>query len=175
MIIKVNNNPFYFQDFFLFFGKILTMKTLAEIIQSLKRSNPVLAKLPDFDINEVWEKVMDDTIKNVVTVERFEDGCLHLIVKDTVWLTELSLLKGKIIENLNNEIKRAAIKDIKLKAGSLKKNNPHSKRLHYYKTVPLTPELEEELNKALAVVEDDEIKKLLEKIFKKSYSVSNQK
>lgn len=146
-----------------------------EIFQSLKRSNAVLARLPDFDINEVWNNVMDDTIKNVASIEKIEDGMLYLIVKDSVWLTELSLLKDKLIENINNEAKKTVIKDIKFKAGSVRKSNAPHKIAKHYKNIPLPVELQEELDKALKNIEDNDLKKTLETIFKKSYSIMHSK
>lgn len=151
------------------------MKTFAEIFQSLKRLNAILAKLPDLDINEVWNKVMDDTVKNIASIEKFEDGTLYLIVKDSVWLTELSLLKDKLIENINNEAKKNVIKDIKFKAGSIRKSNPTFKSGIRYKNIPLPAELQQELDEALKDIEDNELKKILETIFKKSYSIKHQK
>ncbi len=151
------------------------MKTFAEIFQSLKRSNAVLARLADFDINEVWNNVMDDTIKNVASIEKIEDGTLYLIVKDSVWLTELSLLKDKLIENINNEAKKTVIKDIKFKAGSVRKSNASHKIAKHYKNIHLPVELQEELDKALKNIQDDDLKKTLETIFKKSYSIMHSK
>ncbi|GAB4442920.1 MAG: hypothetical protein OHK0040_13860 [bacterium] len=144
------------------------MKSIGEIIKALKKSNPAIAKLPDFDLQETWDKAMDETIKSVATVDKFDNGCLYLVVKDSVWLTELSLLKKNLIDSLNDVLKKEVVLDIKFKAGALKSNETKKKQI--IKEIPLPPEIEEEVKKSLEEIDNQEVKRCLENIFKKAYS-----
>ncbi len=149
------------------------MKKVAEILEEMKKKNPVFSRLPDFDMDGLWEKSMDDTIKKVCSPEKFDAGCLYLTVRDSVWLAELSLLKNEIIVRLNTELDKDVVKDIKFKAGTPKKKTKSDKfRLKEY---PLPDELEKELEIVLKKIEDKELRNIIEGIFRKSYSLSLQR
>lgn len=151
------------------------MKSIDEILKELKRNNPLLSRLPDVDIEELWEKAMDDTIKKIASVDKFENGCLFIVVKDSVWLAELTLLKGKIIEKLNALHKGNIFKEIRLKAGPVKYKMKDKASTSIFKPVTLPSDVEMNLGKILQKVEDEKLKKVLENIFRKSYYFSQKK
>lgn len=144
------------------------MKSVAEIIRALKKDNPIFSNLLDFDLEAVWENSMDSTIKRVSAIDKFENGCLFLRVKDSVWLTQLSILKIELIEKINKELKRDVVKDVKFKLGKIaNKANKNNTRNVSSKKLP--EEVEKKLNKSLEGIEDDELKKTLKRIFIESF------
>lgn len=146
------------------------MKSIKDILQTLRESNPALSHLSDFDMQELWEKTMDELIKDQAAVDRFEEGCLYLVVRDSVWLTELTLRKKDLMDNLNKALDKNVVMDIKFKAGPVKVKK--IKRHKSLKIVPLPPDVENEIKLSLEKIDDPEVKRMLERIFKKSYSLS---
>ncbi|MBK8013299.1 MAG: DUF721 domain-containing protein [Deltaproteobacteria bacterium] len=54
----------------------------------------------------------------------FRAGVLTLTVSESAWLTELTFLRGAIIERLNHLLGRTVVKDIRLRLGVVERKRP---------------------------------------------------
>lgn len=61
---------------------------------------------------ENWSDVVGLPLSSVTRSESISRGVLRVNVKDSVWAYHLSLLKPKLIEQLNNHIGNKVVKDI---------------------------------------------------------------
>lgn len=136
-------------------------------MKEMGKSNPIIARLGCVDIVDVWDRVIDDVIKSQAKVEKLEDGCLTIVVGDSVWLAELRMRKKELLAILNEQLKEELIKDIKFKAGVVRKKVNEGEA--HPKTKKLPVEIKEEIEKTLTSIDDIELKGLLKNIFIKAY------
>ena len=77
-----------------------------------------------------WEPVVGPQVAGVTQVEAVREGVLIVRVKNSVWATELSLLKDDIVRRLNLVLGGRVITDIRLNAsGLLPRAKPPEKAL----------------------------------------------
>lgn len=148
------------------------MDSLAGVLKVLSERYSELIKVSGFDLEDVWSRVAGETVSSVSRPERVSDGCLFVIVKDSVWLAQLNLLKGEIIDSINKELGKDAVKDIKfrvgrIKAGSASARPKTSSDNIRYKKAP--DEILDKINDIVENVEDKDIKRMLKEIMKLSY------
>ncbi len=147
------------------------MHTLKEVILSFIKENPQLSKQIEVNLEDYWKEAVGEVIASVSYPDYLKDNKLVVIVKNAVWLSQLKLLKGDILEKLkkNDSI---TIDDIDFKIEGKKRRSdkinkqPEGKKIN---EVIVDLEIEDRINKSLEVVKDEEIKKLLRSIFVKSY------
>lgn len=79
-----------------------------------------ISEFYELSITKIWKDVTGDVISQVSIPIHLEDGVLTVNVRDTIWLNQLTLLKKEIIKQINENLGKEVVKDIKYKVGVLK-------------------------------------------------------
>jgi predicted nucleic acid-binding Zn ribbon protein len=96
-----------------------TLISLKEIISGLLQETDLPFNPADARIWTVWEEAVGKAIASHARPSWIKDGCLRVIVSDSIWLQELEYFKETMIEKLNERLNRDAVKTIDLRYGRL--------------------------------------------------------
>ena len=64
---------------------------------------------------QIWNSVVGDAIAEVTVLQRFSEGKLYVVVKNSSWRMELSFRKQDIIIRLNDALGILMVQDIILR------------------------------------------------------------
>jgi len=78
--------------------------------------------LAEFEAVKVWPEAVGPSIASRCVAIGIKSGILWVLVPNHVWLTEMTALKRKLIENLKIKLGRTVVKDIKFKVGVPKRS-----------------------------------------------------
>jgi len=73
--------------------------------------------LEEYRVFGAWKKVDLATIKNQAFPDKFFGGTLYLIVKNSTWAQQLSLMKIDIISKINEILGHRLVTDVKVRTG----------------------------------------------------------
>ncbi len=76
-------------------------------------------KLRENEVSALWSEVVGPKISEHAQPIRVRGGRLFVGVEDSVWLHQLSLLREKIVRELNQRAGRTVLKDIVLKVAEI--------------------------------------------------------
>lgn len=85
-------------------------------IQSSLRRLGIVRKVKRSQAVAMWEDVVGPAAAKVSKAVTCRDGILFVEVKNSVWATELSLLKRDILKQLNRRLGGGTVKDIRFRA-----------------------------------------------------------
>ena len=88
--------------------------TIKEAIQELLDAYRLRAGLNQVEIKKIWEEMMGPYIAKETEKLKLEKGVLHIKVKSAPLKHELMMMKSKIIEKINTELKRELIKEVQV-------------------------------------------------------------
>ncbi|MGB9857826.1 MAG: DciA family protein [Dictyoglomaceae bacterium] len=114
---------------------------------------------------ENWGKIVGETLSSHTHPRAVKNGVLYVDVDSSIWAQELSLLKPKIIEDLNNFLRYPVIKDIVFldKGFSFRKK---TKKAFTKSKAKLSLREEERIAKIVEVIKDEELKEIFKKYFR---------
>ncbi len=96
-------------------------------IQSSLRRFGIVRKVRRSQAIHIWEDIVGPTTAKVSAAVACKDGILFVEVKNSVWASELSLLKRDIIKRMNRRLGRGTIKDIRFRATGRSFQRPKGK------------------------------------------------
>jgi hypothetical protein len=88
--------------------------TIKEAIQELLDAYRLRAGLNQVEIKKIWEDMMGPYIAKETEKLKLEKGVLHIKVKSAPLKHELMMMKSKIIEKINAELKQNLIQEIQV-------------------------------------------------------------
>lgn len=103
---------------------------LAELLAVVFAGQPVANRLEEAKIWQVWEEAVGRQIAERARPASLRDGVLTLTVASAPWMQQLNFLKKELIVQLNQAIGSELVRDIYLKAGSLKTKEPPNETVH---------------------------------------------
>ncbi|WP_337833336.1 DUF721 domain-containing protein [Geoanaerobacter pelophilus] len=148
---------------------------VSQLLATLFSGTPAENRLKEGAIWEVWNSAVGAQIASRAKPVAIRSGVLTIVVSSPPWLQQLNFMKSQIREKLNEAIGEELVKDIFLKAGTLR-NDPDAavkKPLPPKKPRPLTPEELETVAKATEELTDQELRKTLAALY--TLHLSNQK
>lgn len=89
--------------------------SLGEAINEFIRENKLQKGIDKVMVRKAWEKIMDNGVNNYTTAVELRNDTLYVSLSSSVLREELSHGKSKIIEMLNEELKKDLIKNIVLR------------------------------------------------------------
>lgn len=108
----------------------------------------------------VWRVAVGPRIADKARPIALERGVLVVKVTTSVWANELSMLAPKILEKLAQSLPALAVKSLRFRVGPLDvQEGIPEKRV--YRRVPPPATLQPDMERALATVEDDELRALI--------------
>lgn len=88
--------------------------SLKEAIQELLNAYRLNAGLQQVQVKELWHNMMGPYIAKQTEKIKLDNGVLHVKITSAALKNELMMMRSKIIEKLNTELKRELIKEIKI-------------------------------------------------------------
>jgi hypothetical protein len=122
----------------------------------------------------LWNEVVGEHVAAHAQPTQIDNGKMSVVVSDSIWLTELSLLRMQYIAKINEELGSMIVKDIEFKIGKVSKpsvrfspqrikiEEDYRKKLE---DIELGPEELSIINQTVADVEDEELGDILKQIF----------
>lgn len=147
------------------------METIKSILEGVLRKQNLESKLKGYHVFDVWEEVVGPRVARHTQPKRFQGHVLWVTVDTTVWMQQLTFLEGKIKKKLNQAMGSQIIQKIRFQIGeltSLPKEQPESARSPEWWEAPIEESVKKNIEKEVAVLNDEELKKRLENLFQKS-------
>ena len=94
-----------------------------KILERLTARMGIAARLEREKAVVLWEEAVGKNIARRAQAVSVRNGILFVVVQNSAWLQELSLLKEGIIEKVNSAIGTDVVKDIVFRIGSAGKEN----------------------------------------------------
>lgn len=136
---------------------------LADLIAATFAGKPVQSRLREMKIWEVWESAVGPQIAAKAMPASFRDGVLTVRVSGSAWMQQLSLMKGEIVGQLNEEIGDPLIREIFFKQGSITRQ-PLDEAPFTPPSRELTPEECAWIREQGEQVDDPELRRTLESL-----------
>jgi hypothetical protein len=122
-----------------------------------------------------WDEVVGEHVAAHAQPTQIDNGKMSVVVSDSIWLTELNLLRIQYIAKINEKLGSMILKDIEFKIGKVNKPSVRfsPERLKvveedYRKKIEeieLGPEELRIINQTVVNVEDEELGEILKQIF----------
>ena len=141
------------------------------LLEKLLRERGFDHKIIEQKALAAWKNAAGPPIARNTQPVSLINGQLTVYVANSVFINELLFLRGKIIENLNEEVGQPVVKELRLTVKPVERSNrqeiQRSPPLHRPKSerIPLTPEVLERVEQTVVDVEDAELKACLKRLF----------
>lgn len=112
---------------------------------------------------DIWEEAVGPRIAERAQPETLRNAVLVVGVSSSVWMQELSFLKQKILDRLQQKLAPGMIKDIRFKLGDCKRAGAGG---HGSEPLPeLSAEEKEKIARQTGSIEDPELRESLRNLF----------
>jgi len=119
-----------------------------------------------------WEDAVGKGVASHARPDMLKGGTLTVIVDNSSWMNQLSLLRTTIIEQINTAIGKPLVDDLRFRLGEVKKDGPARRKSTAF--VPerrsVLPEEKDAIEKSLESIKDDEVKKSARRLLMTSCS-----
>lgn len=96
-------------------AKEKNLHSLSEALNAFIKENKLQKGMDKVMVREAWEKIMDNGVNNYTTSVELRNNTLFVSLSSSVLREELSHGKSKIIDMLNEELKKDLVKSIVLR------------------------------------------------------------
>jgi predicted nucleic acid-binding Zn ribbon protein len=135
---------------------------LGAIIDKLAEQLGVRNRLKMESIWELWDDEVGERIKTHTQVVGVKGDTLVVKVDNAVWMYQLVLLKGEIMEKINQRLGKTLIHNIHFKIGKLGKDAPQAERTNPQLGSTALPDEEiAKIEGSLSEIEDDKMRDVL--------------
>ena len=90
---------------------------VAELLAAAFRGTPAGERLREAAIWQVWDAAVGEQVARRARPVAIRDGLLTVTVSNAPWMQQLTFLKKKIIDSVNERLGEDLVRDILLKAG----------------------------------------------------------
>lgn len=97
------------------------MKKLGPVIETILRRHNLWRGYQQHLVIEEWPQIVGSELSAVTRADYISNGLLRVVVKDSVWAYHLSMMKPRLIEQLNHYAGSRVVNDIFFQIGDLKK------------------------------------------------------
>jgi hypothetical protein len=138
------------------------LKDLKTILGTMLRTMDSPPQREQFRVWDIWEEVVGPQIAGKTRPEALRNGVLVVSVTSSVWMQELSFMKQKILDRINQTLAPATIREIRFKLGDIRQAGAGC----YEEPLPqLTEEEQEIIAQHTASIEDQGLRESLQKLF----------
>jgi predicted nucleic acid-binding Zn ribbon protein len=90
------------------------LEPLAQLLGNTLQSTGLGKRLQEYRAVEAWDEVVGELVAEHSTATGIREGTLFVDVTSSVWMQELQLLRGEIVERLNAHLGRSFVKQVVL-------------------------------------------------------------
>jgi hypothetical protein len=138
------------------------LKDLKTILGTMLRTMDSPPQREQFRVWDIWEEVVGPQIAGKTRPEALRNGVLVVSVTSSVWMQELSFMKQKILDRINQTLAPATIREIRFKLGDIQQAGAGCDE----EPLPqLTEEEQEIIAQHTASIEDQGLRESLQKLF----------
>ena len=138
------------------------LKDLKTILGTMLRTMDSPQQREQFRVWDIWEGVVGPQIAGKTRPEALRNGVLVVSVTSSVWMQELSFMKQKILDRINQTLAPGTIKEIRFKLGDIQQAGAGCDE----EPLPqLTEEEQEIIAQHTASIEDQGLRESLQKLF----------
>ena len=138
------------------------LKDLKTILGTMLRTMDSPPQREQFRVWDIWEEVVGPQIAGKTRPEALRNGVLVVSVTSSVWMQELSFMKQKILDRINQTLAPGTIREIRFKLGDIQQAGAGC----YEEPLPqLTEEEQETIAQHTASIEDQGLRESLQKLF----------
>lgn len=145
---------------------------VTELLAAVFRGTPAEQRLREAAIWQVWHAAVGEQIARRARPVAIRDGLLTVTVSNAPWMQQLTFLKKKIIDAINERLGEELVRDILLKAGRgeepAKPEQPYRPRKR-----TLSPEERQQIEDEAAALTDPELRAAFVSLMTKHLSVNN--
>jgi len=135
-----------------------TPQPLSKLIERFFKELGEEQRLREIKVFEVWNKVVGEKISENAKPVQIEKGRLVVVVRNSIWLSELGFERHKLKQRLNRLLGRGTVKEIIFRIGNLPAKEEAKEALKEPKPKHLlTQEWEEKLKQ----IQDPELRDML--------------
>lgn len=128
---------------------------IGKVVDAMFRKIPAPQNADYLSIYRTWKQTVGDNIARNSRPEGIRAGVLFVGVSNSVWMQELSFLKKKIIEKINENLSGNRIKDIRFKISDFSMQSPEKEP----EPLSLTDDEKLMISHAVSVIADDDVRK----------------
>ena len=96
-------------------AKEKNLHSLSEALNAFIKENKLQKGIDKVMVKKAWEKIMDNGVNNYTTAVELRNDTLYVSLSSSVLREELSHGKSKIIDMINQEMKKDLVKNIVLR------------------------------------------------------------
>ena len=96
-------------------AKEKNLHSLSEVLNAFIKENKLQKGIDKVMVKKAWEKIMDNGVNNYTTALELRNDTLFVSLSSSVLREELSHGKSKIIDMINEELKKDLVKNIVLR------------------------------------------------------------
>jgi hypothetical protein len=127
-----------------------------------KQLNTTPQQCEQLRVWDIWGEVVGPQIAGKTRPEALRNGVLVVSVTSSVWMQELSFMKQKILDRINQRLASGTIREIRFKLGDIQQAGAGC----YEEPLPqLTEEEQEIIAQHTASIEDQGLRESLQKLF----------
>jgi len=90
------------------------LEPLEQLLGNALHNTGLGKRLQEYKAVEAWDEVVGDLVAEHSNATGIREGTLFVDVTSSVWMQELQLLRGEIIERLNAHLGRSFVKQVVL-------------------------------------------------------------
>jgi len=140
---------------------------ISSILQDNINKPELLRRLKKEKVCLLWEEIVGPKIAEKTKATSFKEGILFVGVASPTWANQLSFLKESLISKINELNGEFIVKDIRFYQEQIIKKIKKEEPEEIYPLVELSQTELKEINDLCSVIDDPELKELLEMIIVK--------
>jgi len=88
---------------------------IGEVLERFLRERGVREQVSRFEALERWDEAVGEKIAEVAKAVRVDGGVLFVEVRSSAWMMELEMMKGEVLERLNEGRNQGRIEKIRFR------------------------------------------------------------
>jgi hypothetical protein len=154
------------------------METIKTILDTLFQRRKLDSRIKDFRVFDIWDEAVGTRISRHSQPRGFKDHILLVTVDNSIWMHQLTFLEGQLKEKINQMMGAPLVEKIRFQIGEIHSSSPETSEkasLPVWQGVELDEAMEEEIEKEVSILKDEELKTSLKSLFRKSVQFLNYK
>ncbi len=154
------------------------METIKTILDTLFQRRKLDSRLKGFRAFDIWDEAVGTRISRHTQPRGFRDHTLWVTVDSSIWMHQLTFLEGQLKEKINQMMGSPLVEKIRFQIGEIHSSSPETSEkasLPVWQEVELDEAMEDEIEKEVSILKDEELKTSLKSLFRKNVQFLNYK